>query len=823
VTVRCRLSVRLLTAVLWLLVGVGLTGCPWWRGPGSPLNAEIPLPPETPEKPEGSKAPPSKPIAKTPLFKPGTGTADSNPADGLTLLGRDGWVRAIAPAGPPAATEAFRWRYPELEDLLADPAAEPPDLRAALSDAHPTVAANAAIALARRGDGSGMDQLTAAIRNRQLKLSVRSAAAEALGRLGEPSPLGPLRELIDQYGRFGPTSHARYLPEIHAELIRGLARHVDPADESRFTHALRSPSPEVQLEALAAWGAGQAAELPIEAADLRTAQDSRVRAAALRTLARRRHPQAEEWVAAGLSDCDVAVRLAAIAGLGELGGDRSRGLLKERLHDRAELIRAEAVAALARAGDRSNVIEASDDKSWRVRMAVTEALARYPDPAGIALARKLLDDPASSVGPQVLESIRSWPLDKAGPILLEAMDRPAYAIRKKAAEQLAARWPPAAEFAHDAPADRRQEILQRLTSEFHRQTGLVEQGTVAATEGPTPGRPARSVSPQRVAEVQQMVRRLSDPATTWPSREEATRALGALGGELIPALEQIVLEQKQPLPEVIYREVLPKSGPVFTAMDRLTSEDVAMRRRAAAELAARVPRAPLGRLATERLASLVTAEQDVLVWRSALDAVADDGTEPATRLAIAGISHPSAEVRRRACEHLAAHPDPAHARLLLPALADSSDNVAEAAVKAIGAGGRLEDTRPLEQLLGHNNQALRFQAAVVLTRLGHPSGPAALQRLAYSGDPIVRREVAIAMGELGDPVFSATLIRMLDDGHGIRRAALESLPKVVGRNVAEAAVGSSPSITEQVDQWKRWFERQRQTIGNRPENVNPLR
>ena len=48
-----------------------------------------------------------------------------------------------------------------------------------------------------------------------------------------------------------------YLPELHAELVRGLARRVDAGKEPRLAAALASPAPAVRVEALRAWAASR--------------------------------------------------------------------------------------------------------------------------------------------------------------------------------------------------------------------------------------------------------------------------------------------------------------------------------------------------------------------------------------------------------------------------------------------------------------------------------------------------------------------------------------------------------------------------------------
>jgi HEAT repeat protein len=238
-------------------------------------------------------------------------------------------------------------------------------------------------------------------------------------------------------------------------------------------------------------------------------------------------------------------------------------------------------------------------------------------------------------------------------------------------------------------------------------------------------------------------------------------------------------------------------------VERLASDDVRARRRAAERLAELARQRTLGRPVALRLAEAMTREADPLVWRSVLMAVASDGSEPADRLAYLAIGHPASEVRRRACEHLAAHPSPSHAKVLLPALEDANPAVAIAAVRALGASGGLEDTGPFRRLLGSPNEAMRVEAATSLAQLGDPSGAAALERLAHSRDPSIRRQAAMAMGRVGDPVFAATLVGLLEDQYAIRLAALESLPKVMGQPGSGLESPPPGGTAEQVEFWRR--------------------
>ncbi|HEX5500891.1 MAG TPA: hypothetical protein VFX03_16760, partial [Thermomicrobiales bacterium] len=140
-------------------------------------------------------------------------------------LRRDFWYPAAGPQPPVDLSQGRRWRHRQLEALLDLPADERPGFAAALAAGDAVAAANAAICLARLGDGRGRERLIETIRSRELRLPLRCAAAEALAELSAPSPLPALRELVDRYG---DGSSPAYPADLHAELLYGLAAHVEP-------------------------------------------------------------------------------------------------------------------------------------------------------------------------------------------------------------------------------------------------------------------------------------------------------------------------------------------------------------------------------------------------------------------------------------------------------------------------------------------------------------------------------------------------------------------------------------------------------------------
>ncbi|HEV3344462.1 MAG TPA: HEAT repeat domain-containing protein [Pirellulales bacterium] len=714
----------------------------------------------------------------------------------------DGW-NAAAPEPSVNPSEGYRWRHFDLEALVALPPDERPDLIAALEDLDAVVATNSAICLARLGDSRGRDQLIEAVRDSEFRLPMRCAAAEALAGLPEPATVGALRQLADRYGDF--TSRA-YPPELHAELLYGLAANVDAGTDERFVAAVKSQAAVVRLAAIRAWVRPGKAPLAEEAADLRTDQDHRVRAAAIAAMAQRQHPLALDAARSSLTDDRLEVRLAAIAALGQIGGPAAQQAL-EKLDGEKEIVQAAVIAAFAKLGDRDHVWAGAESSSWYVRRAVAAALSQWPDAGGVSLARRLLVDPSIEVQKQVLVTLAAWPLDASGNVLLEAMGGAGYLARKLAAAHLAKLWPPAREFTPDAPAERRAEVLARLRTQWAEDHAgaapLVGSAEVTASVAPPEGA-------ERVQRVARIVSRLQSAPAAGDEATAALRELTQFGPDLPAVLDRLVDERNMVLPDAVYRQVLPKWGGAFDALDRLQSSDVHERRRATNSLAALAAREPLSGLALARLSELGASERDTLVLAGLFQAVASDGREPAVRLAYAGLGHRSAEVRRLAADYLAAYPAPEHVRVLLPALEDKNHAVVLATIKALGHPGVLADTdtdtEPLERLLTSHDREIRLAVTESLVILGAESGPRSLELLAHDNDIDTRREAAQMMGRHADRRYAETLIGLLDDTLGVRTAALASLPLVAGRDVADRPDAPPTSTLERVERWKKWWQ-----------------
>ena len=146
--------------------------------------------------------------------------------------------------------------------------------------------------------------------------------------------------------------------------------------------------------------------------------------------------------------------------------------------------------------------------------------------------------------------------------------------------------------------------------------------------------------------------------------------------------------------------------------------------------------------------------------------------------------------------------------VLIPVLADLNTAVVIAAVRALGAVGRIDDPQPLIQLLITQDKQLRLEVATSLARLKVPEGPAALERLSLDADSEVCRRAAQAMGKLGDNIYLPTLLGLLSASSDVQNAALGSLAELTGEDFSRTPDGLPIAREEQVRRWQHWYRDQ---------------
>ena len=710
------------------MLATSLCGCQSaWRGTAaadSLADAAADGPPAPPLDQSRPDATPAAAPAQAATATPGDPNAPAAGAAavaaGSAALADDRWVQAVpTPDGQPSK---YRWRHFGLEGFLARGSWQA-ELTAALADKQPIVATNAAIVLARGGsaDDAVVQRLAGSIDDVTLRMPLRYAAVEALACVPVETARDALSRAIDREEKFLKETPSAYTPDMHAELLRGLIASPAPRkpaeDERQLTAALASGAFEVRRVALSAWLDPERKNLPKLALELRRDPEPRVRAVALQVLAVQRPAPAETLLLSALDDTNLTVRIAAIGALGKLGTPACRTTLEKLRTHSHEAARVAAVESLAHLAGCQAVLVSAKDKSWRVRQAVADSLSlagrdRQPIAADVVeMAQTLVHDPSLEVQRSLLKSLADWPLETSGGVLLTAMAEGGYQTRKDAAKLLAARWQPGADFPVEAPPAERTPAVAVL-----RQRWRAEFPDPSAPAGPDPAAEAQ-LSAERAARLRQLLLVAGDGRTAPSVRQQAADTLVGFGPSLITMLEGLPPADAANLPEALFQEVLPKIHPVFVALDRLSSTDVRVRRDGATNLTTALAGKPLPGLALDRLVTLGRREDDPVVWQALLQITAQDARQGAEQLAYLAVGNASSDVRRRACDYLAAHPDRRHIPVLMPMLGDASSTVAIAAVRGLGAIGTLDDPRPLVDLLLTTDRPLRLEVAVNLVKL----------------------------------------------------------------------------------------------------------
>jgi len=708
----------------------------------------------------------------------------------LEILAQSLWIRSVPV--PSQEKPPYRWVYPALEDSLEE-ATVRQALLGQLNSPKPIVAANAAIGLVRLGDSSAVDYVAEAAGNRKLDVQLRCSAAEMLGHT--PDGIEMLRSLLDDEVS---QSRGRYSPACHAEMVRALGRHVQPADEPRLADALSGPDDEVKLAALDVWQRSADGVLPEQALELQNHSNPAIRAKLLTALASNPSTGTLEHLTSALNDPELSVRTSAIEALGTLGDEHAVPTLESLLIDGVEGEKIAAVGALAKLGEAEAVRGAAHDKSWRIRLAVANALPDLPDAPDRSLAGKLLDDPSGEVQYQAVDAIQKWPPAIAEPLLLDALATCAFRSQKLAAEALARSWPEGRPLLDAFPfgqsADKRELALAKIRAACTERQKPLESPEIE-----------REIvfSPARLAPVVKVLQDLQAAQVDTQEYSQAAATLREIGPTVVEMLEYLVDRRGVVLPDRVF-ELLATEMPDFAVVEYFRESNVQARRRAARQLAESSVRRPPCPLMIRRLADLEIAETDAVVWQYLLTALAERNDAQTFRLVYAAMGHDSAGIRQKACEHLKQNPHPRHVNVLTAALNDASPLVVCAAVEALGECGGKVDPQSILPLLSDRSETVQVTAAEAIAHLGMKEGPAALERLAYSRDEQTRLRVAQVMGELALPEFAPSLIRLLDDRHGIRLAALNSLPKVA---VCKEAEAENLRESDQIRAWRLWASR----------------
>ena len=484
--------------------------------------------------------------------------------------------------------------------------------------------------------------------------------------------------------------------------------------------------------------------------------------------------------------------------------DRERELARQ-LKSEDETERLRAVRALAESNGTAPLVDALGDRSWRVRRAAVDGLARERDDAAtealVAAVRERHRDPA--VLNAALAALVHAPRDVL-PSLLPLLTSADADVRTYAALALGLLEDPRAVGT----------LVRALRDEdsnvrFHAIEAL---GRIGSREG---AHPLAAVAESRDFDVAfaalDALARIGEPSVAprlVPLLDDAllqtavVDALGALGsGEATGPLARLLAEPGAPVAAI---------AAAIAALDdrhRVASHD--------ADLVAGLARASISPPGTAALLNaLRTARADerapivrLLGWLDGEgidEALARAMAEPASRAVAADalvrrgpralaplLAVISAEEKadgatgdeedhetRRAAVAALGRLGSASAVPLLISLLDGAPDVA---VVAAGALGHIGDRRAFEALvarLEHPHAALRQVAVAALNSIGHPEMAGRLRAMLADGLPQMREGAARVAGYFGDRALLDPMLAACEDpDESVRRAAVEQLPR----------------------------------------------
>ena len=735
----------------------------------------------------------------------------------------------------------WRWVHRDLEKLQTNHPPVEPYLNSTKfrEKAFDVLRANAAILLGRDGNESAKNFLRAVVENEKLRPEIRCAAVETLGKLPSTTAedLIPLLDLAKE--RHTETFNERTGLSINkinpgnlalwTELLTAIAEKVGPWERACFVEPFTARNADIRLETAKIWRRNPPKDatitLPPKFLKFAAAErDSSVRVEILQTLGTWKQPDILPLVKGDLSR-PVQVRNAALDAIAATGCREAIPLVQEKLRDPSAKDRAKAVETLRKLEQFDDVFRQSGDKDWEVRAEVAKALTDRRTSESVALAKKYLAD-YPKVQTATLDAIATWPLEQSGPLLLDAMKGPTSAERMRAAEILAVRWNDAAEFnARDLPQNQttNHADLRRRFQDF-----LATQGKAAElADAPLPPGTKENIKEDEILldDVRITLEELCDSSIAPSRRQDLEAKLTSLGSRLVPMVERLHFEEHRRVPNSLDASVLAKVEPVFAAICKLDDVDANVRRRGISDLSRLAESVPLGRLAIVRIFEVARCSDDQFVVEPLLRILEKSDGDLAREAARAQTDADSSEIRRKACEIFKKHGEGQDLSLLAGQLDHPNSDLVRITLEAIAQiVAKTEDDEfqtekekiagELRPLLSRPNPFLQTDAAATLHYLGKPVGAETLQRLSQSKDSKLQTYVAKTIGNLDDPAFVPILIRLLKvDSGGVRQAALESLPKLVGEDIGSIETPETQSAVlsptqKKTIRWEMWAKKQ---------------
>ena len=726
----------------------------------------------------------------------------------------------------------WRWMHRGVDQLHALPKEQRKSIEVFLRDKkysnQKILQANTAILLGRDGNPKvGKSFLLPLAKDEKTHAFIRCAAVEVLGRMSSITADDLIslldnvkdREIETTDKKTGEPIRQRQPGnvDVWSELLMAIAEKIEPWEHTCFIEPFYSSNGEIRLTTAKIWRKNSSQQQPKGALPEKFLEIAKrehnplVRVEIIKTLGAWKTPDLFTLLENDLKHPTADVRNAAMLTLADARCQEAIPVVKDQFRA-GGANRVAAVSALRKLGAFDEVFKCVDDQDAQVRIEVAKTFSERCSPQTAKFAETYVSDRNAKVQLATIEAVNSWSIEESGRVLLLAAKSFHSDVRSRAVEMLAEHGVDYPGFDPEDRPENQTARYQELVEIFCEEIGVDPRLDLTGKEHPAANKSTIQQVSALVPEDATLteVRRCLDDWSDVQQRPLIQRRLVAHGSRLMPSIDHLLTVEKRTIPESLDR-VFAEVEPMFREIEKLRSDDLSTRRRAAAELKQLGVMDRPSKLAAKRIVDLTAKQEDAFVLTSLLSALQNADPELVCQLARPLMQSESAQVRRVSCEMLRQFGSSEDVELLQDALRDPSRSVVRGALQAMDALLEEEDADSpvfvtLKTMLSQSDPELQTAIAAIVHRLGHQEGTDTFRRLAMSSDHRHRIDVARTVSELNDPMFIPMLIRFLDDGNGtVRSEALKGLPKLADRDI-----GRGEPTQQQIDRWKAWAKERRE-------------
>jgi len=671
-------------------------------------------------------------------------------------------------------------------------------LRKAAGQADPVVRRNAAMALARLGDASATEVLYQAAEQQDLAPLIRGKAIVLLAELARSVPekalaidLKRLMAVFDRRKR--ATGASRH---VLTAIIRAAALAEEIEGRNIVVGMLPSRDPALRHAALEALRDVELPETPPQVTEALGDRNPRIVLAAMATLVHWGGDEMTNRYAHLVASGDEKVRIEAVRQIGLTPGDEAGQLLLKVIDDPSLSVQREVIASAEKIGDAAVLQRALEVRRWRIRKAAVEALGRMKSARSLDALAALTKDDSYNVRRALAEAVGEIGRPTGVPILVDLLADSAVTVRTAAAESFAGisgfalkDYDPNLQPWKNAEAIK----LARKWSDEHAKDGQ------DSSDGPNGGG-SESIDPE--------TRKLIDALALPPGehRQLAIAALVRMNDRAIASLEASVEVRPPEIATAILDDVLPVIDPLYMALKKLHSNDVAQRRQAAIRFARAAKGRRLPEAAWRRAQHVLAGEADGQVRRLLTERLFEAGHEGLAEALVHGLKLSDVRARRSAALYLGRLKSPKAVPHLVECLRDERTSVQHAAAWALGQIGDPAAIEPLRQAVLTRELPGRLAFGAALARLGDAAGREELVRLMLESKTSMQVRVVEAMAEAPHVDYVATIIEKLDlRNPRLAAPVTAALRKITGQDFGYRPQAAAAVRKKALADWRAWF------------------